>query len=334
MRVSLEMKTMKLNPFFLPVFLFIAASIQALPPAERKLEEIPFDGQLAHQYLTELCAIGPRPTGSEGMKRQQEYLIEHFSKYCDAVERQAFRFPYPGELDKKVLGINLIFRWKPERKERILFCAHYDTLPIPTKNPPAKRNLPFVGAEDNAGGVAILMVLAQSLKEILENNQMKYGVDIVMLDAEEFMFRPSHELLPGERFCWGSEFFARQYAANPPQKRGWFYTDGVLLDMVTQKNAVFEKEMFSFQNAPSRRTQMEIWSTAQKLGVREFVPRVGSLINDDHIYLTQFGNIPCMDLIDLDYKPWHTHEDTPDKCSPLTAARVGWVLTEWLKSKK
>ena len=92
--------------------------------------------------------------------------------------------------------------------------------------------------------------------------------------------------------------------------------------------------MFSFQNAPSRRTQMEIWSTAQKLGVREFVPRVGSLINDDHIYLTQFGNIPCMDLIDLDYKPWHTHEDTPDKCSPLTAARVGWVLTEWLKSKK
>ena len=41
-------------------------------PAERPLEEIPFDGQLAHQYLTELCAIGPRPSGSEGMKKQQE----------------------------------------------------------------------------------------------------------------------------------------------------------------------------------------------------------------------------------------------------------------------
>ena len=148
---------MKLNRLFLPFLSisFLAVCVLALPPAERKLEEIPFDGQLAHQYLTELCAIGPRPTGSEGMKRQQEFLVTHFSKYCDAVERQAFSFPYPAELNRKVIGVNLIFRWKPERKERILLCAHYDTLPIPTKNPPSKRNLPFVGAEDNAGGVAI-----------------------------------------------------------------------------------------------------------------------------------------------------------------------------------
>ena len=72
---------MKLNRLFLPFLSisFLAVCVLALPPAERKLEEIPFDGQLAHQYLTELCAIGPRPTGSEGMKRQQEFLVTHFS---------------------------------------------------------------------------------------------------------------------------------------------------------------------------------------------------------------------------------------------------------------
>lgn len=296
--------------------------------------EIPFDGTLAHRFLTELCAIGPRPSGSEGMKRQQDYLIKHFSNFCDSVERQGFQFPYPGSQTQKVTGINLIFRWKPERTERILLCAHYDTLPLPTANPPQLQNLPFVGAEDNSGGVAILMVLAQNLKEILEKEQTRYGIDIVMLDAEEFMFRPSRNCLPNERFCWGSEFFGRWYASRTPEQRGGTYVAGVLLDMVTQENVHLFKEQYSYQNHATRAIVNEVWGTARALGVREFDPRVGSAITDDHLYLYEFGKIPVIDLIDLDYAPWHTHEDTPDKCSPISAARVGWVLSEWIRQKK
>lgn len=307
---------------------------QTAIPKERSLEEIPFDGKLAHQYLTELCAIGPRPSGSEGMIRQQNYLIEHFTKHGAQVQKQGFQFPYPGKPFQKVPGMNLIFRWKPERMDRILLCAHYDTLPIPTKNPPQLQNLPFVGAEDNAGGIGILMVLAQSLPEILEKEQTRYGIDIVMLDAEEFMFRPGDRLLPNERFCWGSEFFGRVYASQTPQERGGTYLAGVLLDMVTQENVVLLKEGFSYQNPKSRPIQSEIWNLARDLGVREFKSRIGSFITDDHIYLQQFGQIPVIDIIDLDFAQWHTHEDTPDKCSPLSAARVGWVIQEWIRQKK
>lgn len=303
-------------------------------PAERPLEEIPFDGQLAHQYLTELCAMGPRPSGSEGMKKQQEYLIRHFTQCGAEVQKQAFRFPYPGSPTQKVDGLNLIFRWRPERKERILFCAHYDTLPIPTADPIHMQNLPFVGAEDNAGGIGILMVLAKELPEILAEEQTRYGVDIVMLDAEEFMFRPSRQLLPNERFCWGSEYFGRVYASQSPAKRGFTYTAGVLLDLVTQHDVLLMKEAFSFKNQRIRMIQSEIWNTAKQLGVREFVPQIGTFITDDHLYLYEFGKIPVVDIIDLDYEFWHTHEDTPDKCSPLSAARVGWVVSEWLRNKK
>lgn len=310
------------------------AAAKPAMPAERSLEEIPFDGKLAHQYLSELCAIGPRPSGSEGMKKQQEYLIQHFTRYGAAVEKQAFQFPYPGSRTRKVQGTNLIFRWKPERKERILLCAHYDTLPVPTANPPQLQNLPFVGAEDNAGGIGVLMVLAQSLPEMLEKEQTRFGIDIVMLDAEEFMFRPGSQLLWNERFCWGSEFFGRKYASQTPNQRGWSYIGGVLLDLVTQHNVELFKEGYSFQNRETRTIQSEIWNTARKLGVREFKSRVGSFITDDHLYLYQFGRIPVVDIIDLDYAPWHTHEDTPDKCSPLSAARVGWVVSEWLRNKK
>lgn len=321
----------------------VPVSIEATPnppvafpaaPQERSLEEIPFDGQLAYRYLTELCAIGPRPSGSDGMLRQQKYLIEHFVKYGAQFQKQEFQFPYPGKSAQKVPGMNLIFRWKPERMERILLCAHYDTLPIPTKNPPQLQNLPFVGAEDNAGGIGVLMVLAQSLPEILEKEQTRYGIDIVMLDAEEFMFRPGDRLLPNERFCWGSEFFGRVYASQTPEQRGGTYLAGVLLDMVTQKTPVFRKEAYSYQNPESRSVQSEIWNLARNLGVREFKSQIGNFITDDHVYLQQFGGIPVIDIIDLDFAPWHTHEDTPDKCSPLSAARTGWVILEWIRRKK
>ncbi len=34
----------------------------------------PLDGQRAFGYLEQLCAIGPRPSGSAGMAKQQELL--------------------------------------------------------------------------------------------------------------------------------------------------------------------------------------------------------------------------------------------------------------------
>ena len=40
--------------------------------SRHRLEDIPFDGQRAYQMLKTLCALGPRPSGSPGMKKQQE----------------------------------------------------------------------------------------------------------------------------------------------------------------------------------------------------------------------------------------------------------------------
>ena len=52
--------------------------------------------------------------------------------------------------------------------------------------------------------------------------------------------------------------------------------------------------------------------------------------------LHEIGGIPACDLIDFEYPRlgvpsyWHTTQDTPDKCSPRSLAKVGWVLLEWL----
>jgi hypothetical protein len=51
---------------------------------------------------------------------------------------------------------------------------------------------------------------------------------------------------------------------------------------------------------------------------------------DDHIPLNDAG-IPTIDLIDFDYAPWHTLDDTPDRCSQESLRIVGSVLAELVR---
>src|SRR5688572_14276381 len=90
------------------------------------LQQIPFDGTQAYEYLKQICDLGPRPSGSPGMQAQQKLLIDHFQKLGAKVKLQQFRVRHP--LDgSEVRMANIIVSWHPERKNRILLCAHYDT---------------------------------------------------------------------------------------------------------------------------------------------------------------------------------------------------------------
>jgi hypothetical protein len=282
-----------------------------------KLEDIPFDGAQAYKYLKQLCAIGPRPSGSPGMDEQQKLLAAHFEKLGGQVEFQRFQVPHPQTGDPVPMA-NIIVRWNPKATDRILLCAHYDTLPYPLRDRQNRRGV-FVGANDNASGVALLMELAKSLPKL----STKYGVDFVLLDGEEFIFDENG------RFFLGSEFFAREYVQNKPCRYVW----GVLLDMVGDSDLQIRQEYNSVWWQDTRPLVDKIWSVAARLGVREFVSkRMQDGFTDDHIMLHNVGNIPCIDVIDFDYPAWHTRGDTPERCSPLSLAKVGWVIQEWLKT--
>jgi hypothetical protein len=64
--------------------------------------------------------------------------------------------------------------------------------------------------------------------------------------------------------------------------------------------------------------------------VREFIAKKQHEVQDDHLALHNIARIPTCDIIDFDYPPWHTRGDTPEQCSALSLAKVGWVLREWL----
>lgn len=284
-----------------------------------RLEDIPFNGQRAYGYLKQLTDIGPRRSGSEGMIQQQKLIIDHFQKLGATVELQQFTAPDPRD-GSRVPMANLIVHWKPEREKRILLCSHYDTLPFPMFDPRNPQGR-FVGANDSASSTALLMELGNEMK----NLDSLYGIDFVFFDGEEYIFRTS------DRFFLGSEFFARQYKENPPEYQ---YVYAVLLDMIGDADLQIFQERNSMWWKDSRPLVGQIWATARRLGVKEFIPNKKHTVRDDHLPLHNIAGIPACDIIDFDYPPWHTEGDTSDKCSPLSLAKVGWVIREWLQVAK
>jgi glutaminyl-peptide cyclotransferase len=294
---------------------------------ELTLEKIPFNGQRAYEHLQELCAIGSRVSGTPGMEKQQALLIKHFEQLGGKVERQTWQVRHPQTGEATTLS-NLIVTWHPDKPTRILLCAHYDTRPYPDEDPdPSKQRQVFLGANDGASGTALLMELAN----FMPTHKGTHGVDFVLFDAEEFIFQKERD-----PFFLGSEYFAKQYVVAPPKHK---YVTGVLFDMVADKELQIFQEKNSMYSKETRPIVMEIWKTAEKLRVSEFIPRTRHEVRDDHLPLMNIAKIPTCDIIDFDFpRPgrvnyWHTTKDTPENCSALSLAKVGWVIQEWLKTK-
>ena len=231
------------------------------------------------------------------------------------------RHPLSGE---GVTVVNLIATFHPDRADRILLAAHYDTRPYPDEERDRrKRRGIFLGANDGGSGVALLCEFAHHLPAY----DGPYGVDLILFDAEEFVFGTNRD-----RYFVGSEHFARDYASLPNTVR---YRAGILFDMVGDADLQIYKEKISVRYAPG--IVGDIWKIAKELKVKEFRSKVRHEVRDDHLPLNRIAKIPTIDLIDFDYpRPgtrgsyWHTQEDTPDKCSAESLSKVGRVVWTWL----
>ena len=281
-----------------------------------------YQPERAMRYLQEICKIGPRVTGSPGMQRQRDALARFFQELGGTVTFQNFEIRHP-ENGESVPVSNLIATWHPNRPKRFLLCAHYDTRPYPDSD---RRNPKgyFVGANDGGSGVAALMELSHHLRDLPDD----LGVDIVLFDAEEFVW-----LQDRDDYFLGSKFFAQKYLAEPPAIP---YQSGVLLDMVGDRELKIYYEGNSLKYA--REVTTGIFRTARSLGGSAFVPRRRHVIQDDHLPLNEIARIPTTDLIDFDYpRPgfgapsyWHTEQDVPANCSGQSLATVVWVVHQWL----
>lgn len=275
---------------------------------------VPFDAARAMGYLEEICEIGPRVSGTDGMLKQRNRLIKHFREFGAELRGQSFDVAHP-QTGKPVRMMNLVVSWHPEAKERVLLCCHYDTRPFPDRDRFRPKGR-FVGANDGASGVALFMEMAHHMKAI----QPKYGVDFVFFDGEELVYQD------GDKYFLGSEYFATWYRDKPPEN--FRYVCGVLVDMIGDKQLTLHMERNSLKLAPA--VTQSVWETAKRVGVREFIARPNYEVRDDHLPLNEIARIPTCDIIDFDYPYWHTTRDTARACSGGSLSKVGRVLLQWL----
>ncbi|MCI0680737.1 MAG: M28 family peptidase [Gemmataceae bacterium] len=287
--------------------------------AQDVVKPLEIDGKRAMGYLELICNIGPRQSGTPGMKRQQELIRRHFEGFDLKVQAQAFQAKQHSQRTP-VEMTNLIVSIHPERKRRIILCAHYDTRPIADQEPdPRKWREKFVSANDGGSGVALLMEFAHHLPKL----DTKVGIDLVFFDGEEYIFERD-----GDRYFFGSEHFAKAWKAD---KKRPDYVAAVLFDMIAGKNPRFPVEGYSWGRA--RELCIDLWSIAAELKCQAFLDRLGDRVLDDHIALQNVG-IAAVDIIDFDYPHWHRLSDTPANCDAGGMIQVGRVIGVWLQRLK
>lgn len=277
------------------------------------------DGERALADIRRLCALGPRPTGSAAMRRQQDVVSNHFAGLGFDVRRQAFPARPPSRAGEEFEGANLIATWRPDAAPRVVLGAHYDTRPIADNEETEEgRQQPILGANDGGSGVAVLMEISRYLAA----SETKVGVDFALFDAEELVFDPEMDGL-----CLGSKWFAEVLAR---EGRAKDYQAAVVLDIVGREGLTLSPDIASVERAYDH--VVELWSTGHALYPEIFLPRVRYEVFDDHVPLLDVG-IPSAVFIDVDDPNWHTLADRPEACCAASLAAVGEVVLTWLDGR-
>ena len=139
--------------------LLVAAA--AWPGRGRAEDPLEFSGERSFAHLETIAGLGPRPSGSAAMVKQRALLAAHFRAAGGTVRGQAFQVR-DRRTGAPVHMENIIVEWHPDRRDRVLIGAHYDTRPFPDRDPVDPKGT-FIGANDGASGVALLMELARAM---------------------------------------------------------------------------------------------------------------------------------------------------------------------------
>lgn len=209
---------------------------------EKVVVNVPqFDADSAYLYVKNQVDFGPRVPNTKEHVACGNYLAEQLEAFGAQVTNQyADLIAYDGTLLK---ARNIIGSYKPESKKRIALFAHWDTRPWADNDADSKNHhTPILGANDGASGVGALLEIAR----LVNKQQPELGIDIILLDAEDYGAPQFYEGKHKEEFwCLGSQYWARH-----PHVQGYNARFGILLDMVGGEGSVFMKEGYSEDFAP------------------------------------------------------------------------------------
>jgi Zn-dependent M28 family amino/carboxypeptidase len=257
-----------------------------------------FDSGRAWEHLRQLVAIGPRPSGSAAIDQTRKYIKDQLAAVGVTAVEQAWEDQTP--LDK-VKMVNLVATIPGARKERIVIAGHYDTK--------LYRQFRFVGANDGGSSAAFLLEIAR----VLKGRRNAMTIEILFLDGEEARL-PDWS---GTDNTYGSRHYVEM-----ARRDGSLATlkAMLLVDMIGDRDLDIRRDT----NSTPWLTNI-VWETAKQKDLDDYFIPDSTKIEDDHLPFLAAG-VPSVDVIDLDYEPWHTAKDTIDACSARSLQVVGDVV--------
>jgi Iap family predicted aminopeptidase len=251
-------------------------------------------GEKAMEHVRAQVAFGPRPPGSEALRKCREYIVGQLEGYGYQVEQDAFDAATP--YGRKAM-VNLIARRSGAGKPIVALASHYDTKYY--------ENLTFLGANDGGSSTGLLLELARVLAG--RDDGLDYW--LVFLDGEEAFIEWSTF-----DSTYGSRHLARRWKEDGTAGK---VRALLLLDMVGDRSLGLLKD----RNSTPWLMDL-VWNTAAEAGFQAILSSTETHMEDDHIPFIDAG-IPSVDIIDMDYPPWHTAQDTLDKISAGSLEKVG-----------
>ncbi len=272
----------------------------------RALDPQAFNGGRAFDDLKRLAAFGPRPSGSKALAESRVWIIKRLQEAGVQVEEDGFTASTPLG---SVPMTNLIVRIPGARRKIVMLAGHYETKRF--------EDFTFVGANDGGSSAAVVLEMARVLAH--GRNDLTYW--LVFFDGEEAF----HEFTATDGL-YGSRHLVEKLTASGELAR---IEAMILVDMVGDARLNIHRD---YNSTPWLTDQ--VFAVASRLGYGKQFRNEQGAYEDDHIPFVQAG-VSAVDLIDLDYGPgnryWHTAEDTPEKCSPLSLTIVGRVVTATLE---
>jgi Zn-dependent M28 family amino/carboxypeptidase len=264
--------------------------VRAQPVAARR-----FDGQAALRHVERLVAIGPRPAGSPASARARDYLVAELKRSGVDVTVQPFDARTPAGVIRMA---NVLAVVPGRRPEAIMIGGHYDTKVF--------REFRFVGANDGGSSTALLIEMARALAA----RRSEFTYRVAFFDGEEALVNWT-----ADDSLYGSRHMA---AAMQRDRR--------LPRAVIVADMIGDRELGILRETMSTRWLADIlWETAARTGHGPHFLQQPQSVEDDHAPFLRLG-VPAVLLIDFDFPPWHTPEDTLDKVSAQSLQVVGDVI--------
>jgi glutaminyl-peptide cyclotransferase len=276
------------------LIVFILAAAVAFGQSAR-----PFSGAEALSLTGRAVAFGARPDGSPAIAKFRGWIRQQLASCGCEISTDAFTAQTP---DGPLQMENIIAKFPGKSGRAIAITGHFDT----------KKLADFVGANDGGSSTGFLLELAA----VLKGRPRVDDIYLVFFDGEEAVRDWSDT-----DSVYGSRHLARKWTEDGTNRR---LKALINIDMIGDKDV---RMVWDTSSAASLREQF--WNAADSLGYKEFFPRQGGPIEDDHLPFLNEG-VRSLDVINFESQNsfWHNSKDTMDKLDAHAFQVVGDVVVK------